>query len=271
MEDLSGQVGIVTGAGRGIGRVVALTLASEGMAVALLARSREEIDAAKAECEAVGAKALALTLDVTDPRAFRAAVASVQAALGPPDLLVSNAGTQGPAEPLWEAGYDAWWHTVQVNLGGALAGAAAVLPGMVARDKGRIVHMNSLVAVRDSAPYGSYAVSKAAILRLGGTLAGSLAGTGVVVVDISPGLVRTSLTAGMPIFADVPDGEWTAPEKAAALVADIARGRYDGMSGRFLHADEDLEQVRGHADEIVANDGRALRLRPGWDGDPLLS
>lgn len=269
MGDLSGQVGIVTGAGRGIGRAVAVRLASMGMAVALVARTPDQLDETASECEAAGGHAIPLAFDVVDASAFESAVADIEARLGPTDLLVSNAGTPGPETPLWEAGYDAWWRPVQVNLGGAMAGASAVLRGMVARNRGRLVHMNSLVGTRDDPQYGSYAVSKAAMFRLGGTLAASLAGTGVVVIDVSPGLVHTAIADAIPMFADVPDEDWTPPDKVASLVADIARGRYDALSGRFIHANDDPEQLLDRIDEIVANDGRALRLRRGWDADPL--
>jgi NAD(P)-dependent dehydrogenase (short-subunit alcohol dehydrogenase family) len=271
MADLRGQVGIVTGAGRGIGRAVAERLASEGMAVALLARSADELEAARSACEAAGGQAIALVVDVTHPTAVDAAVRAVEADLGPPDLLVSNAGTSGPQAPLWEVGYDAWWRTVQVNLGGALAAAAAVLPGMVSRGGGRIVQINSLVATRDHLDYGAYAVSKAGVLRLGGVLAASLADTGVVVLDVSPGLVRTAMTTEMPMWADVPDSEWTPVEKAAALVAAIAHGRLDRLAGRFVHAEDDWELMATRADDIAAADGRAFRLTPAWPDDPLFS
>jgi NAD(P)-dependent dehydrogenase (short-subunit alcohol dehydrogenase family) len=101
--------------------------------------------------------------------------------------------------PLWQAGHNAWGHTAEVNLGGALAAAAALLPGMVSRNRGRLVQMISMVAARDYPSYGAYAVSKAGMLRLGGVLAASLAGTGVVVLDVGPGMVRTAMTDAMPM------------------------------------------------------------------------
>jgi 3-oxoacyl-[acyl-carrier protein] reductase len=271
MGDLHGQVGVVTGAGRGIGRAVAERLASEGMSVALIARSGDELELARSACEAAGGRALAMVVDVADAAAVHAAVRRVEADLGAPDLLVSNAGVVGPEAPLWEAGHDAWWRTVQVNLGGALAAAAAVLPGMVSRNRGRLVQMISLVAGRDYPSYGSYAVSKAGVLRLGGVLAASLTGTAVVVLDVGPGLVRTAMTSGMPMWADVADDAWTPVEKPAALVAAIAHGRLDRLTGRFVHAEDDWELLSRRADEIVAADGRALRLSRGWPDDPLLA
>lgn len=271
MGDLTGQVGIVTGAGRGIGRAVAERLAADGMSVGLLARSRAELEEVAAVCAATEGRAFAHVVDVTDADAVATAVRRVEAELGAVDLLVSNAGVEGPEGPLWEVGYDAWWRTVQVNLGGALAGAAAVLPGMVGRNRGRIVHMNSLIATRDQPTYGAYAIAKAGMLRLGGVLAASLAGTAVVVLDISPGLVRTSMTEQMPMWAGVPDDAWTPIDKPASLVAAIARGRLDALAGRLVHTEDDWEELVARAAELAAVDGRALRLSRGWADDPIFS
>lgn len=269
MSDLRGQAAIVTGAGRGIGLAVARRLASEGMSVALLARSRNELEQAKARCEAEGGRALALPVDVSDHLAVRAAVDAAERELGSPDLLVINAGVHGPEAPLWESGYDAWWQTIEVNLGGALAAAAAVVPGMVERNRGRLVTMNSMAGLRDNAAYGSYAVAKAAMMRLSGVLAASLAGTSVVTLDVSPGLVRTSMTNDMPMWADVPDDAWTPVDKVAALVAAVAHGRLDALTGRFVHAEDDWEMLASRADEIASVDGRTLRLSRAWADDPL--
>jgi len=269
MSLLTGQVGIVTGAGRGIGRAIAEALSSEGMSVGLIARSRDQLEEVRAVCEARGGLTHVVAVDVADRGAVRHAVDEVEQHLGSIELLVNNAGTEGPVAPLWEAGQDAWWHTIEVDLGGPLAAAAAVLPGMVARGHGRIVQMNSLVGTRDRADYGAYAVAKGALLRLGGVLAASLSGSGVVVLDMSPGLVRTQMTERMPMFDDVTEDEWTPIEKSLALVIAIAQGRLDLMAGRFVHAEDDWEMLASRAQEIIAADGRTLRLLPAWAADQL--
>lgn len=116
-----------------MGRAVAEALAAEGMSLTLMARSRAQLEEATAACAAAGGRAIAVAIDVCDAGSFLHAVEGVEADLGPVDLLVSNAGVQGPGTPLWEAGFEEWWRVTEVNLGGALAGAAAVLPGMVGR------------------------------------------------------------------------------------------------------------------------------------------
>lgn len=280
MASLSGQVGIVTGAGRGIGRAVAQALAAEGMSVGLIARSADQLDGTKDACEAAGGRAATVAADVSDHAAIGRAFDEIQSALGAADLLVANAGVQGPATPLWSAGYEDWWHAIQVNLGGVLASAAAALPGMVDRGRGRLVHMNSLVGTRDAAQYGAYSVSKAALLRLGGVLASSLAGTGVVVLDISPGLVQTDMTRdmkipgdpdGRPLLGNIPDEAWTPIERVGEMSVAVAQGRLDALAGRLVHAKDDWDGLAARAVEIAANDGRTLRLTPAGPDDPLLS
>lgn len=266
---LSDQVAFITGAGRGIGRAIAETLAARGMSVGLLARSADELSAVRGACESLGADAVAMSADVTDAGAVRKAAAAIEQDLGPIDLLVCNAGVSGPEGPLWEAGFEAWWRTVQVNLGGALAADAAVLPGMVERGRGRVVHMNSMAATRDDPRYGAYAAGKAGLLRLGGVLAASLASTPVRVFSVGPGLVRTELTEAMPIWANVPNDAWTPISKVAALVTAIAEGRLDALSGRFIHANDDWEGLAERADQLAEADARTLRLTKDGAEDPL--
>jgi 3-oxoacyl-[acyl-carrier protein] reductase len=262
-------VALLTGAGRGIGRAAAEALAAGGMSLGLVARSAGELEATRDACVRQGVDAVAITADVADAAAVAAAVARTERELGPIDLLVSNAGVSGPEGPLWETGFESWWRTVQVNLGGALAAAAAVLPGMVGRGRGRIVQMNTLAATQDHPRYGAYAVAKAGMLRLGGVLAASLASTPIKVFDISPGLVRTDLTSAMPMWAEVPDDDWTPATKAAELVTAIAEGRLDALSGRFIHARDDWAELAARAAQLVAADSRTLRLTSAGADDPL--
>ena len=129
--ELHGQVALVTGAGRGIGREIALGLAREGMRVALLGRDEATLDERLAECAALGAEAMTVNADVTNEEQVRAAVGAVERHLGPLDLVVSNAGRResGPAAP-WEADADDWWRTIETNLRGPFLVARAVLPAM---------------------------------------------------------------------------------------------------------------------------------------------
>jgi NAD(P)-dependent dehydrogenase (short-subunit alcohol dehydrogenase family) len=267
---LEGQVGLVTGAGRGIGREIALGLAAEGMAVGLVGRTQETLTDTLHECVRQGTRGIAVTADVARPGAVREAVRSVERDLGPIDLLVNNAGQVDRTEaPIWQVDPAQWWQVVEVNLRGPFNVMRSVLPGMVERRRGRILNLNSGFAVRPDGHYSAYATSKGALLKLSDNIADSLAEHGIVVLDISPGAVATDMTAGMPMFADTE--EWNSLPYMVAVAVDAARGRFDALHGRFIHAGrDDLQQLVSRAAEIRERDARTLRLRPYGEDDPLV-
>ncbi|MFJ3787503.1 SDR family NAD(P)-dependent oxidoreductase [Kitasatospora sp. NPDC090091] len=266
---LTGQVALVTGAGRGIGRETAIGLAAEGMAVGLVGRTHETLTETLRECARHGARGVAVAADVTRPASVREAVRVVQHDLGPVDLLVNNAGQVDASEaPLWETDPNQWWQVVETNLRGPYNLLRSVLPGMVERGRGRVVNLNSGFALRPDPHYTAYATSKAALLRLSDNLADPLAEHHVVVLDISPGAVATDMTAGMPMFRDMKS--WGSIPYVVAVVVDAARGRFDALHGRFIHAGRDnLEELVGRADAIREADARTLRLRPYGPEDPM--
>jgi NAD(P)-dependent dehydrogenase (short-subunit alcohol dehydrogenase family) len=265
MARLPGQVAIVTGAGRGVGRAIAEALAAEGAAVALAARSEPELAEAAKGLE----HAVAVPTDVTRADDVERLVATAERELGPPTLLVAGAGTWEHAGPAWEGDPDAWWRDVEVTLRGAYLCARAVLPGMLARGSGRIVALSSYAA-NGPRPYSSgYASGKAALLRLVDSLAAEVAGEGVSVFAITPGFVRTRLVdevarsdegrRWLPELAEREDA--LEPKRAGRLVVELATGRADALSGRFLHVLDDLDDLVARADEIVRDDKYALRFR----------
>ncbi len=268
VESLRGRVAIVTGGGRGVGRAVAHELAAAGMAVAVAARTREEIDAVAAEIAAGSGVALAVPVDVTDPDSVAALMREAESRLGAPALLVNNAGTMHVG-PLADADPAEWWTDVEVSLKGTFLCTRAVLPGMVARRSGRIVNVSSYAAA-EPRPYAtSYASAKAAVLRLTDSLGAELDGTGVLVFAITPGFVRTRLVrdaassaAGkrhMPDLADRRDA--LQPGLAGRLVVQIASGRLDALAGRLLHVLDDPDVLIAQADRIRAEGLYELRLR----------
>ncbi|MGK4579799.1 SDR family NAD(P)-dependent oxidoreductase [Kitasatospora sp. HPMI-4] len=266
---LTGQVGLITGAGRGIGREIAIGLAAEGMAVGLVGRTHETLTDTLKECADHGARGIAVTADVCRPGAVREAVRAVERDLGPVDFLVNNAGQVDPAEvPLWEADANQWWQVVETNLRGPFNLMRCVLPTMVERGSGRVLNLNSGFALRPDGRYTAYATSKGALLQLSDNIADSLAAHQVVVLDISPGAVATDMTAGMPMFAD--KTEWGSIPYMVAIAVDVARGRFDSLHGRFIHAGRDnLEELLSQAEAIREADARTLRLRPYGPGDPM--
>ncbi|MER7671558.1 SDR family oxidoreductase [Kitasatospora sp. NPDC096128] len=267
---LAGQVALVTGGGRGIGREIAIGLAAEGMAVGLLGRTHETLTDTLKECVKRGSRGVAVTADVCRPGPVREAVRLVERDLGPIDLLVNNAGLIDGAEvPLWETDPNQWWQVIETNLRGPYNLLRCVLPGMVARRGGRVVNLNSGFALRPDGHYTAYATSKGALLQLSDNMADSLAEHDVVVLDISPGAVATDMTAAMPMFRDMK--AWGSIPYVVAVTVDAARGRFDALHGRFIHAGrDDLAELVARAEEIRATDARTLRLRPYKDDDPMV-
>jgi len=246
--ELDGQVGLVTGGGRGIGAGIARELAAAGMRVAVTGRTRGEVEAVAGELGGT-----ALVGDVSR----REDVESWFAEVGPVDLLVANAGRnlreRGGA---WEADLDEWWNVFEVNVLGAYLCCRAAIPGMLERGRGRIVITGSGSAYLPGGGGTAYGASKAAAWRLGNVLAGQLEPHGVAVFVVSPGLVQTAMTKDLP--DDLP---WTPPECAPRLVRALASGRFDRLSGRYLHAEHDPPQeLERRLDEILERDTNTIRL-----------
>ena len=250
MERLDG-VALVTGGGRGIGANIARELADAGMRVAASARSRDEVEAVAEETGG-----LAVVADVSQRADVERMVSEVESELGPIDLLVANAG-RNVAEPnAWEVDPDDWWNVLEVNVLGVYLCCRAVIPGMLDRGGGRIVITGSGAAYLSRSGGTAYSTSKAAVWRFGNVLAEQLDGR-IPVFVMSPGLVRTEMTKRAP-----EDAPWTPPECAPRLVRAPASGRFDRLSGRYLHAEHDPpEELERRIDEILANDLNAIRLR----------
>ena len=212
LDDLTGQVALVTGGGRGIGAGIARELASAGARVAVVARTREQIKQVAHEIEGV-----AIEVDVTDAAAVERMVNQTESELGPIDILVANAGTGNRSE-MWEGEPDDWWRTFEVNVLGVYLSARAVIPGMLERGRGRILVTGSGAGYLPGASNTDYTSSKAAVNRFAETLAEALRDTPVRVFLISPGLVKTAMTSDH--FPD--DAPWTPPELAPSLARVLA-------------------------------------------------
>jgi NAD(P)-dependent dehydrogenase (short-subunit alcohol dehydrogenase family) len=265
-QDGALPVAIVTGGGRGLGRLVAQALANNGFAVGLVARSADQLERSRHLIEASGGVAAAIPADVGDDRALRTAIARLRRRLGPVDLLVNNAGVPGPAGPSWEVDPSSWWDTLGVNLGGTFAGVRSVLPDMVARRRGRIVNITSHAGVFRWPGVSAYSVSKAAVVKLTENLAFETRRHGISVFGVNPGILpigfsEAALAHDTPygsclgrvhawIRRELDEGRGTDPATAVDLVVRLSSGRYDALSGRQVSVHDDLDEVLERIDDV---------------------
>jgi len=235
-DPLDGRTALVTGGSRGIGRAVCVDLARAGADVAVNYHRNEE--GAARTCAAVedaGSHSLALQADVSDREQALALVADTEAELGDIDVLVNNAGI-ARAMPVEEVSRAEWDDHLATNLTAAFDLTQAVLPGMRAREWGRVINVSS-VAGRNGGIIGPhYAASKAGMIGLTRGYANKIAGDGVTVNAVAPGLVDTDMVRDAPAEpADVPVGRFGRPEETAALVTLLATNSY--VNGQTINVD----------------------------------
>jgi NAD(P)-dependent dehydrogenase (short-subunit alcohol dehydrogenase family) len=219
---LEGQVALVTGAGRGIGRAVAIAFAKEGADVVLAARSSHELAAVAREVEAAGRRALAVPTDVRQEPAVAALVRRAVAERERIDVLVFAAGVAAFG-PVSDAKPEDWDQTMAVNLRGAYLCARAVLPVMVAQHRGTIINVGSMVTSRTLAGSASYTASKYGLLGFSRVLAEEMRPHGVRVGVLSAGAVDTPLWDAIPSPPD--RARMLRPEQvadAAVFMASLA-------------------------------------------------
>jgi NAD(P)-dependent dehydrogenase (short-subunit alcohol dehydrogenase family) len=251
VDAIAGRVALVTGAGRGIGRAIALALAREGADVAVCARTVPEIEAVAAEVAALGRRTLFLPLDVTDRGGIPRTVAEVTAALGPVEILVNNAGLHGsgPVQRLADADWDA---VLAVNLTAPMLLTRACLPPMYERGWGRVVNVAS-VAGKIGLKYGSaYSASKHGLIGFTRSLALEGAKKGVTANAICPSWTETrmmdeaveaiALGTGRPeaevraaMLKDNPLGRAALPEEVADVAVFLVRN--GAITGQAVHVD----------------------------------
>jgi NAD(P)-dependent dehydrogenase (short-subunit alcohol dehydrogenase family) len=212
---------LVTGAGRGIGRAVAIALARRGCEVALLARSPGEIERTAADVAREGVRALPVRCDVADAAAVQGAVEHVLRELGDVDVVVNNAGIVRRglvhAMPVEE-----WDRVIAVNLRGTFLVTRAVLPSMLARRQGRVVTMGSISSTLGTAGQSAYAAAKWGALGFTKSLAEELRGTGVATMCVMPGSVGTSMLEGSGFPPQMTAEEVAGLVTYAALDAPLA-------------------------------------------------
>lgn len=259
---LPDRVAIVTGGGRGIGRAIALAFAREGADVVVASRTAREIEETAAWIEALGRRSLAVTADISRWAEVNHLVEKTLRAFGKMDVLVNNAGIQGPIGLLVENDVDEWVNAIHVNLMGTFLCIKAVLPHMMERRQGKVINLSGGGAASPRPHFTAYAASKAAVVRLTETVAEEVRPFNIQVNAIAPGMVNTRMleqvlaageAAGEVELAEarrrLKEGG-TLADQVAELAIFLASSESDGITGKLISA--------------VYDDWRGW---PGWAGE----
>lgn len=242
--DLSGRTALVTGGGRGLGRSMAEALAEAGADVAILARSRAQVDEAAESIRGRGCRALPLTADVANPEEVEAAVNEIMEAWGRLDILVNAAGviSRGPAE---EFPLEDWRRIVDINLTGAYLCSRAAARVMIPRKYGKIINIASIMGWLTMPGRAAYASSKAGLLTLTRSLAFEWAPHGLNVNAIAPGYFRTDINAQLferkawveKLVDHIPTGRPGRPEELHGAVIFLASEASSFVNGAVIAVD----------------------------------
>lgn len=231
MSALEGQVAIVTGAGQGIGRAIALALAAEEMQVVPVARTGAEVEAVAQEAARRAGHALGHVADVTEEAQAQAMIEAAMGEFGQVDLLVNNVGW-GLRKPFTHTTQADWQEMWRVNLGSAVLCSQAALKPMLARGQGHIINIASRAGRTGEANLAAYSACKAGLIALTQALAAELAGSGVRVNAVCPGPVDTERMRHANPNRD--RTSWLKPEEVARGVVFLAQSRAPALNGLVL-------------------------------------
>ena len=255
MDSLKDKGVLITGAGRGIGKRLAIGFAAAGARVGLLARSQAELDLAKLEIEHAGGAALRIRADVRDFEQMCAAADRMRAVFGGVQILIAAAGVQGPIGPLAETKTKHWTETIEINLVGIMHACRAVLPQMIERRSGKIIIVSGGGAASPRPGFSAYAAAKAGVVRMAETLAEEVRDCNVQVNCMAPGASYTHMTdeiihagdrAGRKEIEDAEHVRLTggiAPEKQIQLAMFLASARSNHVSGKLVHVNDDWKKL----------------------------
>ncbi|SRR6266849_1196569 len=241
---LKGRVALVTGAGRGIGRAIALALGAAGADAACCARSEEQGEGTAAEIRGGGSRARGFRLDVTQSLEIERAVREVEAALGPVDILVNNAGITLEKKTV-EVTDEEWELVLRTNLTSMFRLARAVAPGMIHRGLGKIINIGSMYGPIGVPRYAAYCASKAAVEALTRSLGAEWARHGIQVNCLAPGYMNTDIPRAALadekkralFLSKVPARRIGEPEEVGPLAVYLASAASDFMTGQTVYLD----------------------------------
>ncbi|MGC4105685.1 MAG: SDR family NAD(P)-dependent oxidoreductase [Thermomicrobiales bacterium] len=225
-RDLGNRVALVTGAARGIGRAIAVRLASEGARVVIADIDEAQATATAAEINGdAGDAAMGVRLDVTSKESWTAVLEAVEQHWEPLSILVNCAGIAGRAAPMWEYSVEEWRQVIDIDLNGVFLGCHSAVPGMIERGYGRIVNIASIAGKEGNPNAGAYSAAKAGVIGLTKSLAKELATKGIIVNAVTPAVIATEILQQLTdehiayMTARIPMGRVGQPEEVAALVA----------------------------------------------------
>ncbi len=242
MKSLENQIAVVTGAGRGIGRAIALKFAAEGADVVVVSRTQENSEKVAAEIRALGRQAWAHAVDVADAAAVNAAAEKILAEAGKVDILVNNAGVT--RDGLLMRMPDADWDTVlNTNLKGAFLVTKAFVRSFIKQRSGRIINISSVIGLIGNAGQSNYAASKAGLIGFTQSTARELASRGITANAIAPGFIETDMTSELnealraEILKKIPLGCLGQSEDIAAAALYLASPGARYVTGQVLTVD----------------------------------
>ena len=281
---LKDRVAIVTGAGRGIGRTIALAFAREGARLFLAARTERELAETARDCNEAGGRAEVVVTDVSSWNQIQHLINTAIQEAGQVDILVNSAGIYGPIGPTTDVEVSTWTRAVEVNLFGPLYLCRALLPHFIQRKQGKIILLGGGGATAPLPNFSSYAASKAAVVRLADTLAEELKAFNVQVNVIAPGLVDTKLqdevlAAGSragALFDKIRQTRETgagavSPEVAASLAVFLASSASGKLTGKLIAAPYDpWREWAGKTDELNTTSMYTIRRLDPFTIKPLI-
>ncbi|MEJ5961226.1 3-ketoacyl-ACP reductase [Pedobacter immunditicola] len=224
MESLQGKNALITGAGKGIGRALAIALAQEGVNVGLVARTAADLELVADELKAYDVKTVVATADVADIDAVNAAVAKVKAGLGPIDILINNAGISSFGS-FMELEPERWEQIVKVNLFGPYYVTRAVLPDMLKRKTGDIVNISSTAGKSGNAVTSAYSASKFALIGMSESLMQEVRKQNIRVTTLTPSTIATDMAKDLKLTDGNPDRVMQAEDFAEMIVLQLKLNR----------------------------------------------